>query len=657
MGIAADISIILIAGLLGGLIARQLKQPLILGYILVGIFLGPHFGLMPITSLHEIEKLAEIGVALLLFALGLEFSFRDLKPVRAVALIGGPIQIILTILFGYLLGQWLGYSKTESFWFGGMISLSSTMVLLKTLMSQGRMGTLSSRVMIGILLVQDLAFVPLMILLPRLGTAGGGLFHIGQSLLLAAAFITIMVVLGTRAIPRFMRFIAIGNSRELFLLAITAMGLGIGYLTYLVGLSYAFGAFVAGMVLSESEYGHQALSDIISIRDLFVLLFFVSVGMLFDPTYLASNWTTVVLVVALVIAGKAVILGFLIPAFGYRNIVPLAVSLGLFQVGEFSFVLARVGVSTGQVSADLYALVLNTAIITMVATPLISALTTPLYSLWRRRFKAEVLQTINLPTHELSKHVIIVGHGRVGRHISQTLNKLGQEVIVLEMDHVRVESARQNRTSLIYGDARDEIVLKAAGVQSAGLIIITSPNALVTSRIVERVKQLNPALHIVARAEGMEHLFELHGQGIYEVVQPEFEAGIEMTRQALLHLNFSPATIQNLSDNIRQEVYAPLYSGHSAMETLAKLQALPHGIRLSWISLKENNGLSGHSIKDLRIRSRTGVSIVAVNRQGVVTPNPDADFNFQDGDEVGFIGEQGQIESFEGLIRGTDEPK
>lgn len=647
MGITADLSIIIIVGLVGGLVARQLTQPLILGYILAGILVGPQMGILPITALHEIEKLAEIGVALLLFTLGLEFSFRDLKQVRAVALIGGPIQIILTMVLGFFLGQSLGYGRMESFWLGGVVSLSSTMVILKTLMSQGRIGTLSSRVMIGILLVQDLAFVPLMIVLPKLGSDGGGLLDIGKSLLMATVFIAVMVILGTRTIPRFMRFIAAGNSRELFLLAVTALGLGVGYLTYLVGLSYAFGAFVAGMVLSESDYGHQALGNIISLRDLFVLLFFVSVGMLFDPTYLVSNWKKVVSVVMLIMVGKGIILGLIIPAFGYRNVVPLAAALGMMQVGEFSFVLARVGVSTGQVGADLYALILNTAIISMVATPLISGLTTPIYTAWQRRGKQEPIETIHLPRHELEEHVVIAGCGRVGRHISRILRSLDQEVVLIEVDHVRVEEARQHGRPLIYGDAANEIILKAARIEHAKLMIITLPNAITTSEIVAQVHRMNPDLHIVARAQGMQHLLELHEQGIYEVVQPEFEAGLEMTRQALLHLNFSPGSIQKLSDAVRRKVYAPLYMEREDVETLAHLLALPHGLEISWIELSEGHSYCGASISDLQIRTRTGVSVVAVKRKGQIYPNPEAGFIFHVGDVIGMMGEQQQLERFQ----------
>src|SRR3990172_174598 len=248
MGIAADISIIVVAGLIVGLIAQQLKQPLILGYILAGVLVGPYTGGVTVAKIHDIELLAEIGVALLLFALGLEFSLKELKPVRHIALFGTPIQILLTIAYGFGIGRFLGLNQLHSLWFGALISLSSTMVILKTLMSQGRLGTLSSRVMIGMLIVQDLAIVPMMIILPQLNKPESSLPLLGIAALRAALFLTVMILLGTRIIPRLMRYITRWNSRELFLLAVTAIGLGVGYATYLFGLSFAFGAFVAGLV-------------------------------------------------------------------------------------------------------------------------------------------------------------------------------------------------------------------------------------------------------------------------------------------------------------------------------------------------------------------------------------------------------------------------
>ena len=410
-----------------------------------GLLLGPHTGGLTVSEIHEIELLAEIGIALLLFALGLEFSLKDLKPVKMVALVGTPIQMALTVGLGFGIGHLMGLDWKSSLWLGALVSLSSTMVILKTLMNQGWLGTLSSKVMIGMLIVQDLAVVPMMIILPQLNDPAVGLPALGFAALKAGGFITGMVLLGTRLLPRLMSHIAKLGSRELFLLAITAIGLGVGYITYLAGLSFAFGAFVAGMVLSESDYGHQALSDIIPLRDLFGLLFFSSVGMLFDPAFLFGHIREVILLVVAVCIGKGLIFALVSRVFNYRNVIPLAVGLGLFQIGEFSFVLARVGLSTGSIGNDLYALVLTATILSMVLTPLISGQTAKIYALKKRWFRHERLESSNIPDHGYNGHVVIAGGGRVGFQIAQILKRLNMQFIIIELDHRRFEQAKADR--------------------------------------------------------------------------------------------------------------------------------------------------------------------------------------------------------------------
>lgn len=559
MGIAADLSIIVVAGFIGAIIAQQLKQPLVLGYILAGVLVGPYTGVVPITEIHNIELLAEIGVALLLFGLGLEFSLKELKLVRNIALLGTHIQILITMAFGFVIGRVLGFEAVPSLWLGALLSLSSTMITLKTLMSQGRLGTLSSRVMIGMLIVQDLVVIPMMIVLPTLNKPDSGLTTLVLAVLQATVFLLVMIFLGTRLIPRLMAYIANWNSRELFLLAVTAIGLGIGYTTYLFGLSFAFGAFVAGLVLNQSDYGHQALSDIIPVRDLFVLLFFVSVGMLLDPAFLFNHWRSILLIVLLISIGKALIFSAIAYLFRYRNIIPLALGLSLFQVGEFSFVLARVGLSTNSIDRELYSLVLSVAIITMFFTPLVSSLSSVIYSLRKRSSKPEPPQATNLPVAGLGGHVIIGGGGRVGQNVAQVLQRYGLDFVIVEFDYHRFEQAKESNIPVIYGDVSQETVLNAAKISDASLMLLTVPDFVTTHTVVSRVRKINSPLHIVAMVEGIEQMQMLHELGVFEAVQPEFEASLEITRQAMLHLNLPISDIHQMSDSIRKDFYAPLY--------------------------------------------------------------------------------------------------
>ncbi len=648
MGIAADIAIIIVAALIGGSIAHLLRQPLLIGFILAGVVVGPYTGIIAISEVHNIELLAEIGVALLLFAIGLEFSLKELNPVRNIAIFGTPIQIILTIIYGMGIGRFLNLDWQSSVWLGSLISISSTMVILRTLMSQGRMGTLSSRVMIGMLLVQDLAVIPMMIILPQLTNFESGLSIIGIAALKGFIFLGVMIFVGTRILPILLSHIARWNSRELFLIAITAIGLGVGYASYLVGLSFAFGAFLAGIVLSESDYGHQALSDIIPLRDIFGLLFFVSVGMLLDPSFLISNIKTIVLLVFLVTVGKGLIFGGISILFKYGNVIPFALGLGLFQIGEFSFVLARLGLSTNSISTELYSLILNTAVITMVLTPLISALTTPIYSLVKRKFEGEEMQTINIPKTGLHNHIVIAGYGRVGKHISRILKLLKLDFVIVEFNYNRVLDAKKADMPVIFGNARQEVVLAGAKINDARLLIITIPSILITQSVVSTVQRINPKLHIVARTEEIEHIKTLHDMGVYEVVQPHFEAGLEIARQALLHLNIPASEIIKYEDAVRHDLYEPLYRINKEYKEMADLKKAVNLLDLNWIDLNTKSPVIGKSIKQLDIRKRTGISIVGIVSSGNnINSNPDSSYRFKIGDRLAVMGNQEQLTNFQ----------
>ncbi|WP_300669186.1 cation:proton antiporter [Desulfoluna sp.] len=649
MGIATDITLLVVAAFFCGLLMQRIGQPLILGYILAGIALGPNTSGIIGTGAHEIELLAEIGVALLLFALGLEFSIKDLKPVKKIALIGTPIQMGLTVALGYGIGRGLGMDWRASLWLGALISLSSTMVILKTLMNQGWMGTLSSKVMVGMLIIQDLAVVPFMIILPQLSNPGLGLKALAISGIKAALFLIVMLLLGTRLLPKLMKHIAKLGSRELFLLGITAIGLGIGYLTYIVGLSFAFGAFMAGMVLSESDYGHQALSDIIPLRDLFGLLFFASVGMLVDPDFLMAHLSGILLLVTVVSLGKGLIFAGITRFFRYGNVVPLAVGLGLFQVGEFSFVLARVGIATDSISQELYSLILSMALITMVLTPLVSGQTARLYALRKRWFRHEPLESAGLPEEGLRNHVIIAGGGRMGRHVADVLKRLGLPFVIIELDQRCVDQAHSSGMPVVYGDASHEIVLEAADVLTACLLLITIPGVVVARSVVTHARNMAEEITIITRASGMESLEMFRDQGVAEVILPEFEAGLEMTRQALLHLRIPPTEIQRQTEALRQRLFTPILGNHERWTTLTQLTRAEQQFDLQWVRLEPASALVGATLGETKIRSRTGVSVVGVLRRDQLIPNPDIQLRFEAHDLVAIIGMDANRSRFQGL--------
>jgi CPA2 family monovalent cation:H+ antiporter-2 len=632
MELIADLALILFAALAGGYLAQRLGQPLIVGYIVAGIAIGPFTGGPTVGSVHEIEQLAELGVVLLLFSLGLELSFHELTPVRTVA---------------------LGWAWRPALWFGALVSLSSTMVALKTLQAQGRMGTLSSRVMLGILVVQDLAVVPLMIILPELSDPAGGFMKVLTAAGRAALLLGVIVLFATRVVPRLMAFAARWNSRELFFLATITLAVGVGYVTYRFGLSMALGAFVAGMVVNESEYAHQALSDVVPLRDLFGMLFFVSVGMLLDPGVVWRQIGVLGLIIPVIVLGKAGILAGVVRVFGYRNVVPLAVGLTLFQVGEFAFVLARVGLSSGAISNDLYSLMLNTAIATMALTPIASSLVPVVYERFLQRGPREAHEAINLPSEGMGDHVIIAGSGRVGNSIADALTQLKLPFVLVESDDRRVQQARVSGRPVIYGDAGQPVVLEAAGIQRARAMLVTVPAFGDVRNIVRAARQIRPDLPVIARADGPEAVRALYGIGIQEVTSPEFEAAIEMTRQALMYFNVPAHDVLQVASAIRRERY-DLPDGKQALglAVMSQIGEIARQLDFTWMGVPSDSPLDGKTLTELRIRATIGASVVGVIRHGSLVANPHGEFRLERGDLVAVLGTREQISAFERALRG-----
>ena len=657
MGIASDLVLVVLAGLAGGLVAHRLGQPLLVGYILGGVLVGPHLPGPTVGDIHNVELLAEIGVALLLFALGLELRFGDLKTVRKLALIGGPIQVLLTAGLGFLFFQSiLGWDRVPSLWMGAMVSLSSTMVVLKLLMSQGRTASLPGRAMIGLLIVQDLAVVPMLVALPRLGDIDRALPELGLALLQAAGFLTAMIVVGTRLMPFLLKRIVRWGSRELFLISVVALGVGVGYGTYLFGLSFAFGSFVAGMVLSESEFSHQALGEIIPLRDVFGLLFFASAGMLLDPGYLLDNPVAVLATVAFVVVSKAAVVGGLTRAFGYGGPVPWLVGLGLAQVGEFSFLLARTGVGSGALSAEQYGMALVMTLVTMMISPALSRLADSLYTGWLRLRPQEVRVEVYEPREGLADHVVVVGFGRSGMAAATVMRQVGVPFVVIEIDHSLAESARGQGMGTVWGDASHAEVLEAAGVRQARMMLVAISDAVSGRLAVEKARALNPELRIVARALYPEHLTELANLGVYEAVQPEMEAGLEMVRQVLSRYGTPAEEIQRFTDAVRDDLYGPMWEGGLSARYHAILGELGQDsspVSIEWFTVPGEHELEMRTVGELEVRTGSGAVVVAVIHGRTVDPRPGPESEIHGGDRVALLGAPEECLAGRKLITGA----
>lgn len=535
--IVIDLVLAVLAAFVGGIIAQRFGQPVIVGYLMAGVAIGP-FTPGPTADIESIRVLAEIGVAFLMFALGAEFSVRELRGLGRVAALGGALQVLFTMGLGPLLAPILGLTLLEGIFLGAILALSSTVVVLKLLMGRGEMQAIHGRVALGILIAQDLAVVPMVIVLPSLaGGQDGVLLELGAMLAKAAAVVAVAYLVGVRLAPWALSRAAIARTRELFLLGVVVIALGTALVTDFAGLSLAFGAFLAGLVVSESEYRTQVVAEALPLRDLFTSLFFVSVGMLIDPDILLSQAGKIALLVTAVVFGKSAIVGLVVLLLGLPARVAVLTALALAQVGEFSFVLANVGVNAGAIPPELMDLTLATALITIVLTPALLRSGPPMLAGLERlpviggRFKAPV--QADADAAELRGHAVICGFGRLAHGLADALEARGIHYLVIEYNPLVVREVRPRGVPVIYGDAANPAVLEHAGLQRARLLAVLIPDSAAAEVATRRAREINPRLDIIARANTAGDIDRLRRAGATDVVQPEFEAGVEVVRHAL----------------------------------------------------------------------------------------------------------------------------
>ncbi|MCL4459456.1 MAG: cation:proton antiporter [Chloroflexi bacterium] len=561
LGLISDLALAFLAALAGGAIAVRLGQSAIIGYLLAGMAIGP-FTLRLVGDVDRVRVLAEIGVIFLMFALGVEFSLTQLKRVQRVAIFGGIAQILLTIALGLAIGQYFGWDMPQAAFFGSLIALSSTMVVLKLLMERGELDTVHGRIMLGLLIVQDLSVVPMMVLLPEMAQAADNL---PVTLLLAvtkaALFLAATYYLGTYLVPRLLFRIAATKSRELFLLTIVCLALGAAVGTYLFGLTLAFGAFIAGLIVSESDFSHQILAEVLPLRDLFSVLFFVAIGMLINPLFIGQNIGLVIVMVLAIVLGKFLICSLLTAGFGYSSKTAIYVGLGLVQIGEFSFVLARLGVDEGILPDYIYSLTLAGALITILLTPLSISLGPRLLAMLERTPVLTRLAVENpalyldVPPAGLSQHVVICGYGDVGRHLAAILDVRKFKYLVIDYDPYVLAELRERGVPCIYGDAANERVLAQTSLPKAKLLAVALPDPIATDLVIRNALRLNPKLDIIARAEHVAVLEPLCKSGMVEMVHPKFEAALEMIRHTLHRFGVSGPESQSLVNRLRMDHY------------------------------------------------------------------------------------------------------
>jgi CPA2 family monovalent cation:H+ antiporter-2 len=647
----------LTAALLGGVLARRLGLPTLVGYLLVGVAIGP-FTPGFVGDTETISQLAELGVIFLMFGVGLHFSLSDLKRVRRVAVPGALGQMAVTTLLGAVVGLSLGWPLPASVVLGIAVSIASTVVLLRGFTDAGLLDTRQGRLAVGWLVVEDLAAVLILLVLPSFGAAAGRIdvAAIGLTLLKAGVFIALMLFAGARVMPWILLHIARTRSRELFVLVALVAAVGTALAAAgLFGVSLALGAFLAGMVVSESPLSHQVGADVLPFREAFSVLFFVSVGMLVDPRYLVANAGSVLAVTLVILVWKALAGCVVCLALAQPLRTSLLVGLGIAQIGEFSFIVGRAGVDLGLLRPQQYSLLLASALFSITVNPLMfrsvariegSLGTIPWLGrrLGRRRPEAIEIDPGGEP------HVVVVGCGRVGGHIVDVLKSLAVPCLVVESDAEMVEALHRRALAVLYGDAANSDILKLARLEKARALVVTVPDDAAAALVVAGARQLAPQIPIVARAStqaGVRHLSTL---GAQVVIHPELEGGLEIVRHTLLRLGFPQKEIQTYTDVVRGENYDTAIQTPEEHRALRLLLDAAQHLEITWVTLAIGNPLAGRTLAEANLRAQTGASVVAIRHEGVVLPNPKSAIVLRAGDQLALIGEDAHVTAAETLL-------
>jgi CPA2 family monovalent cation:H+ antiporter-2 len=622
---------------------QKLKVPSIVGFLIAGAALGPHgFGM--IREIREVELLAEVGVILLLFTIGLEISLKNLKRIRSAVLGGGFSQVLLTLLATAAIAYPFLRKLNESLFIGFLVALSSTAIIMKMLLDRAEMDSPHGRLSMGILIFQDLCVVPLMLLIPILAGNQGSFPELLWTMAKSAAILFLVIFSARWLVPNILHQIVHTRSRELFVITVILLCLGTALLTSGLGLSLALGAFLAGLVISESDYAYQAISDILPFKDSFNGLFFISVGMLMDLRFLSQNPLLILFAVIFILLLKISTGFFSVHLLGHPVRVSLQTGLQLAQIGEFSFVLAMAGKSAGLITESLYQLFLSSSVLTMLLTPFIVQLS-PNISNWisskkllerldRMRKRAE---REGLPSKK-EGHVIIVGFGLNGRNLAEVLKEASVPYVALELNNDTVLEMKKKGEPIFYGDGTSFEILHKLGIDAARLMVIVISDPASTRRIVQIARKSNPRLYIIVRTRYLTEVDDLIQLGANEVIPEEFETSIEIFARVLHQFQVPRNLILELIERIRKGSYEVLRKVELPVKTLPEKCEVISEIDTETYLVNERSHASGRSIKDLRIRTKTGATVIAVKRGSEIIPSPELEFVITPGDIVYLIG-------------------
>jgi len=663
-----ELTVVSALAVLVTVVLARLKLPTVAGLLAAGALLGPH-GFRWATSVHAIEVLAEVGVVLLLFSIGLEFSLSRLKHIFRQVALGGALQVGLTTLVTAGIALGLGQSPGRSVFYGFAVALSSTAIVLRALVERRELDAPHGRFIVGTLIFQDLCVVPMVLIVPLLGMttdASGIATSIGLALGKACLVVVGTVAIARFMVPRLLDWVDASKSREVFLLAILGLCIGTAWLTSLAGLSLALGAFLGGMVVADTEYGHRAMGDILPLRDAFVSIFFVSLGMLFDIRVVLEQPFMVGTFLAVFLFAKGLLATLAALAMRFPSRVAWLAGAGLAQFGEFGFVLTRLAEENGVIDKQASAPLLAAGITSMFLTPLLvraaphitagERLLAPLEKL----IGVKGIDAAETEPLVLENHVIVVGFGRAGQLAAQTLRACNIPLVVLEMSADNVRRGKQQGLPVYYGDATSEEALKHAHVESARLVVLLINDPQAAQRVVDTIKRVAPGASILTRTRYLVERKGLMDLGAHDVVAEEIEGAVEIIARMLRTVQIPRNVIDQQLRNVRADSQTTERKQTIPRQRWRDVTALDD-LKIECALVYEQCAAVGASAVDLRLRSTTGALVVGVRRGERLLDHPDPTAPFEAGDVVYFVGTNESIHRAmplfsSGSLRPSEDP-
>jgi CPA2 family monovalent cation:H+ antiporter-2 len=643
-------AILIIFGISGLIIyvLGKFKIPAIVGFLIAGTIIGPH-GMALIKEPQQVELIAEIGVILLMFTIGVEFSIPKLFSLKKEVFLFGSLQVLFTIIVVSIISQIvLNTALNLSLFYGFIVALSSTAIVMKLLSDRGELNSPHGKISLGILLFQDLCVVPLMLFTQMLSAEDGSFYMFFGIILKAFIILTVIFLFSRIAVPFILHEVVKTRSRELFIIAIISICLGTAFFTSKLGLSLALGAFLAGVVISESEYSAQAVSDILPFKETFSGIFFISIGMLLNVTYITNNISELAFLVGGIFFSKALSIALIIYFFLRSLKICLTSALALSQIGEFSFILAFTGKIMGLLNENDYQNFIAASVITMLFTPLIiryspSAIS---YLISKEPFKA-LEKTQKIKGKEIvvrkSNHVIIIGFGLNGRNLARVLKETNIPYVILELNPDTVRKMKKKGEPIYYGDGTSPEILHKLGIHRAKILVIAISDPVSTRKIVQIAKTLNQKIHTIVRTRFITEIEELTKLGADEVIPEEFETSLEIFARVLHRFGVPRNQILQMIEKIRAEGYEILRLPDIS-KTRSGIECIVfEGLEMDSFLVEKDSWLIGHSLKSLNLRQEAKVTVIAVQRGEETILNPQADFILKEGDIIIYVGNKKQL--------------